>query len=78
MKFQYIGGGKESPQETTAFGYVFELNGEPVEVTDAKVIKKLLGNHTFTTTEVSDAIVEMVDGEEAIAQKKKPGRKKAA
>lgn len=47
MLFQYIGDGKDSPQTTDIFGYVFELNGEPVDVTQQWAIDKLQGNKTF-------------------------------
>lgn len=47
MLFQYIGDGENSPQTTDAFGYVFELNGEPVDVKNEAAIAKLKGNKTF-------------------------------
>jgi hypothetical protein len=47
MLFQYIGDGENSPKTTDAFGYVFELNGEPVDVVNEAAIAKLKGNKTF-------------------------------
>lgn len=43
MKFKYISNTPDAPKKTVIFGYKFELDGEPVEVTDEFVIKKLLG-----------------------------------
>jgi hypothetical protein len=46
-KLQYVGSGKEDPVKVKIYGYEFDLNGEPVEVTDEKIAKKLSGNPTF-------------------------------
>lgn len=47
MLFQYIGDGKCSPKECEIFDYHFILNGEPVDVTNERAIRKLMGNKTF-------------------------------
>ncbi len=48
MLFQYIGDGSEdAPQECDTFDLHFVLNGEPIDVLDKRVIKKLIGNKTF-------------------------------
>lgn len=51
MLFQYVGDGHESPQVTTPFGYRFVLHGDPIEITDDKVVAKLKGIKTFRVVE---------------------------
>jgi hypothetical protein len=48
MKFRYISFGDEPPKSINFMGAVeFELDGEPVEITDSKIINKLRGNMCF-------------------------------
>jgi hypothetical protein len=56
VSFQYVGtvGDKEEnqgPTRTKVFGINFERGGNPVEVTDEKIIAKLSGNPTFRIVE---------------------------
>ncbi len=55
MKFQYIGDDEgQGPEVTNFCGQVrFRLHGEPVEVTDPFLVKKLQGNPTFLSEEVA-------------------------
>lgn len=47
MKFVYVGDGNDPPKTTTPFGYVFQLNGEPVDVAESDAIQRLRGNKCF-------------------------------
>lgn len=47
MLFQYIGSGADAPATTEVYDCFFVLNGEPVEVTNAHSIGKLMGNSSF-------------------------------
>ena len=48
MKFQYIPEGAQPPENIVFMGQIeFTLNGDSVEVTDERMIKKLLGNSSF-------------------------------
>lgn len=47
MLFQYVGHGEDSPISCDVFDLHFVLNGEPVDVTNEFVIKKLIGNKSF-------------------------------
>lgn len=47
MLFQYVGHGEDSPINCDVFDLHFVLNGEPVDVTNEFVIKKLIGNKSF-------------------------------
>lgn len=48
MKFQYIDNGNESPDKIVFMGVLsFTKNHKGVEVSDEKMIKKLLGNPSF-------------------------------
>ncbi len=61
MKFQYIGcGAHDAPRQIRVFGHDFTLMGEPVEVLDPHVIKKLMGCATFVHEPVLAAPVEPV------------------
>lgn len=55
MLFQYIGDGDEyAPKKTLFMGkYSFTLHGDPVDVTDAHAVKKLIGNATFKVAAAS-------------------------
>ena len=46
MLFQYVGD-KAAPEKTVIYGKEFTLHGDPVDVTDQFVIKKLKGNCSF-------------------------------
>lgn len=60
MKFQYIGDGKQSPENIRTFGHDFVLKGEPVEVLDPHAIKKLMGCATFVHEPVLASPVEPI------------------
>ena len=47
MLFQYIGPDAAAPATCEIYDHFFVLNGEPVEVTNAHSIKKLMGNMSF-------------------------------
>jgi hypothetical protein len=47
MLFQYIGPDADAPPTCDFFVHHFVLNGEPVDVTDAHTIRKLMGNPSF-------------------------------
>ncbi len=55
MKFQYIGDEEgQGPEVTNFCGQVrFRLHGEPVEVEDPFLVKKLQGNPTFLSEDVA-------------------------
>lgn len=63
-KFAYIG----DHQETRVFGLAF-FHGEPVEITDEKVIKKLRANIDFS--EFFEG-VEVVDADQAPKRRGRP------
>ena len=43
--FVFIGNGRDDPKSLTLYGHTFELDGEPVEVSDATAIR-ILSNHS--------------------------------
>lgn len=47
MLFQYVGSGDKSPETCDIFDHFFVLNGEPVDVKNEFVIKKLMNNGSF-------------------------------
>ena len=47
MLFQYIGKGEDSPKTCDVYDTHFILNGNPVDVKEEKIIKKLLSNGSF-------------------------------
>lgn len=47
MKFQYVGDDNDPPRRTVAYGYAFELHGDPVTVMDPRAQAKLRGNRCF-------------------------------
>ncbi len=47
MLFQYIGGTHDAPTFCDVYDKHFVLNGEPVDVTDERHIKKLMFNKSF-------------------------------
>lgn len=51
MLFQYIGDDNEPPKVTTVFGFRFALNGDPIEITDTRIVEKLKGIKTFRVIE---------------------------
>lgn len=63
--FVFIGNGKSDPEQTSVFGYKFELNGAPVEV-DEKTAGKLATNGHF---KVADSLPTDKNELEAIAAK---------
>ena len=63
MKFQYIGNGNEDPVKTVYFGHEFTLNGDPVEVTEIDVLKKINGNPAFKIVDETDDELEALKKE---------------
>lgn len=58
MKFRYISDGESPPETVNYMGrYEFELNGEPVDVTNPAVLAKIVGNASFEQVEAADAPV---------------------
>ncbi len=55
MKLQYVGNGVEDPVSVKIYGYEFALNGNPVEIKDEKIAKKLSGNPTFRVVDETEA-----------------------
>lgn len=57
MRFRFIGSGdkRSDPDQITAFGYTFGLNGDPVEVSDDHAIHKFSGNPNFEAVEAEQA-----------------------
>lgn len=49
MRFRYIGAGDDPPRSIVFRGIPFELNGDPVDVTDEATIAKMKGNRSFET-----------------------------
>ena len=46
-EFIFIGNGKDDPEIFSVYGYVFKLNGKPVEIVDDFAINKLSVNGHF-------------------------------
>jgi hypothetical protein len=77
MKFKYITFGDEPPKSVNFMGMVeFELDGEPVEVTDKTIINKLKGNMCFEEVkDVKPTVVTPPAKEKAATTK--PAQKKS-
>lgn len=77
MLFQYIGDDNEPPVKTKVYGIAFELDGEPVEVTDPKVASKLKGNKCFIEIDLEREIDEAFLAEELVTDLSPKKGKKA-
>lgn len=68
--FTYVGGGETSPHRINFMGLQEFVKGRAVEVTNPKILAKLVGNPTFVQGEVDQETIQSIEDEgAAVAQK---------